>query len=59
MVVGTLVRLEGVSREYEVGDAIVHALREVSLEILEGQFVVLLGPQRLRQDDPSKHDRRS
>ena len=39
-----LVRLEGVSKEYEVGDAIVHALREVSLEILEGQFVVLLGP---------------
>ena len=39
-----LVRLEGVSKEYEVGDAVVYALREVSLNILEGQFVVLLGP---------------
>ena len=39
-----LVRLEGVSKEYEVGDTVVYALREVSLEILEGQFVVLLGP---------------
>ena len=39
-----LVHLEGVSKEYEVGDAIVYALRKVSLEILEGQFVVLLGP---------------
>ena len=41
---GVIVRLEGVSKEYEVGDAIVHALREVNLEIMEGQFVVLLGP---------------
>ena len=41
---GVIVRLEGVSKEYEVGDAIVYALRKVSLEILEGQFVVLLGP---------------
>ena len=39
-----LVRLEGVSKEYEVGDATVYALREVSLDIPEGQFVVLLGP---------------
>jgi len=40
----TLVRLEGVSKEYEVGDATVYALRNVSLDILKGQFVVLLGP---------------
>ncbi len=39
-----LVRLEGVSKEYEVGDATVYALRDVSLDIPEGQFVVLLGP---------------
>ena len=39
-----LVRLEGVSKEYEVGDATVYALRGVSLDIPEGQFVVLLGP---------------
>ncbi len=39
-----LVRLEGVSKEYEVGDAVVYALKDVSVEIQEGQFVVLLGP---------------
>ena len=44
MVDGTIVRLEGVTKEYEVGDAAVYALRDVSLEIDEGQFVVLLGP---------------
>ena len=42
--VNALVRLEGVSKEYEVGDATVYALREVSLDIPKGQFVVLLGP---------------
>ena len=42
--VNALVRLEGVSKEYEVGDATVYALRGVSLNIPEGQFVVLLGP---------------
>ena len=32
------------SKQYEVGDAVVYALRDVSLDIQEGQFVVLLGP---------------
>ena len=40
---GVIARLEGVYKEYEVGDAIVYALRNVSLDIMEGQFVVL-GP---------------
>lgn len=41
---GVIARLEGVYKEYEVGDAVVYALRNVSLDIMEGQFVVLLGP---------------
>ena len=41
---GVIVRLEGVTKQYEVGDAVVYALRDVSLDIQEGQFVVLLGP---------------
>ena len=32
------------TKQYEVGDAVVYALRDVSLDIQEGQFVVLLGP---------------
>lgn len=38
------VRLEGVSKEYVVGDVIVRALNNVDLEIREGEFVVILGP---------------
>ena len=41
---GVIARLKGVSKQYEVGDAVVYALRDVSLDIQEGQFVVLLGP---------------
>jgi len=38
------VRLEQVSKEYHVGQVVVSALKNVTLEILQGQFVVILGP---------------
>lgn len=38
------VRLEGVSRSYRVGTGTVFALRDVDLEVDEGEFVVVLGP---------------
>ena len=38
------VRLIGVSRRYDVGGGTVYALRDVDLEIDEGEFVVVLGP---------------
>ncbi len=40
----TTVLLEGVSRTYQVGSAVVAALRDVDLEIDEGEFAVVLGP---------------
>jgi putative ABC transport system ATP-binding protein len=42
--VPTTVRLDGVTRSYQVGTNVVHALRGVDLEIDEGEFVVVLGP---------------
>ena len=42
--VPTAVRLIGVSRRYDVGGGTVYALRDVDLEIDEGEFVVVLGP---------------
>jgi len=40
----TVIRLDHVVRNYEVGDSVVHALDDVSLEIARGDFVALMGP---------------
>jgi len=37
-------RARGISKVYQVGDVEVHALRDVDLELLRGELVVLLGP---------------
>lgn len=39
-----MIRLEQVSREFRVGDEIVHALREVDLTIETGEYVTIMGP---------------
>jgi putative ABC transport system ATP-binding protein len=38
-----LIETEGLSRSYRMGTATVHALREVTLAINEGEFVALMG----------------
>jgi macrolide transport system ATP-binding/permease protein len=38
-----IIRLEHVTRTYHVGDVDVHALRDVSLTVLTGEFVAIMG----------------
>lgn len=40
----TLFRARGLSKTYHMGEVEVHALRDVDLDLYEGEFVVLLGP---------------
>ena len=40
----TLFELHDLAKVYRMGEVEVHALRQVNLELYEGQFVVLLGP---------------
>ena len=37
-------RARGLSKVYVMGEVAVHALRDIDLDIYEGEFVVLLGP---------------
>ena len=39
-----IIDVQNLSRQYEMGDTIVHALRDVSFEIEAGEFVSLMGP---------------
>lgn len=40
----TLISLQGVSKNYKMGDILVTAVQDLTLEIEPGKFVVLLGP---------------
>lgn len=40
----SLIRLEKISRRYQMGTEIVHALREISIEIKRGEYVAIMGP---------------
>ena len=40
----SLIRLQKISRRYQMGAETVHALREVSLEIGHGEYVAIMGP---------------
>ena len=42
--VSSVFHARGLSKTYRMGDVEVHALRDVDLDIVEGEFVVLLGP---------------
>ncbi|HPC61093.1 MAG TPA: ATP-binding cassette domain-containing protein, partial [Verrucomicrobiota bacterium] len=39
-----LIRLQKLSRLYQMGSETIHALREVSLEIGRGEYVAIMGP---------------
>jgi len=38
-----IIRLENITRDFRVGDETVHALRDVSFTIREGEFVTIMG----------------
>ncbi len=40
----SLIRLQNISRRYQMGSETIHALRDVSLEILRGEYVAIMGP---------------
>src|SRR5216117_475068 len=40
----SLIRFEKISRRYQMGGEIIHALREVSLELERGEYVAIMGP---------------
>jgi putative ABC transport system ATP-binding protein len=39
-----IIEVRGLSKDYVMGDVVVHALREVAVTIEEGEFVAIMGP---------------
>jgi putative ABC transport system ATP-binding protein len=39
-----MIRLEGISRTFQVGDQPVHALREMDLSVDDGEYLAIMGP---------------
>jgi putative ABC transport system ATP-binding protein len=39
-----LIRLQNISRRYQMGEETIHALRDVSMEIQRGEYVAIMGP---------------
>jgi putative ABC transport system ATP-binding protein len=39
-----MIRMVGIQKTYGVGDTAIHALRDISLDVGTGEFVVLMGP---------------
>jgi putative ABC transport system ATP-binding protein len=40
----SLIRLQNVSRRYQMGAEMIHALREISLEVGRGEYLAIMGP---------------
>src|SRR5436853_3319004 len=40
----SLIRLQNISRRYQMGAEVIHALRDVSLRIQRGEYVAVMGP---------------
>ena len=40
----SLIRLLGISRQYQMGAELIHALRDISLTIERGEYVAIMGP---------------
>jgi putative ABC transport system ATP-binding protein len=40
----SLIRLQNISRRYQMGSETIHALRDVSIEIERGEYVAIMGP---------------
>ncbi len=40
----SLIRLQNISRRYQMGTETIHALRDVSMEIQRGEYVAIMGP---------------
>jgi putative ABC transport system ATP-binding protein len=39
-----MIKLEGIHRDFQVGDQVVHALDDINLEIRQGEYVSVMGP---------------
>ena len=54
-----MLRIKDIRKQYRTGSLIQKALDGVSLNLRDNEFVAILGPERLGQDDASEYHRRT
>lgn len=53
----TIIELKDIKRDFQVGEETVHALKEVSFAIEEGQFVTIMGKSGSGKKYAAQHTR--
>ena len=55
----TIIRMENVTKLYEMGESVAHALRGISFSIDQGEFVSIMGPSGSGKSTCYEYDRLS
>ena len=52
-----ILEMRNICKDYPMGKTVTRVLRDVSLDVAEGEYLAIMGPLRQRQDHADEHHR--